>query len=64
MNVQPITDQMTVIASDGLILLDDEAGCAVTLTPEAAIATSDALMRLAVQAIGQSKQTRSGGRAD
>ncbi len=39
-----------------MVLVDDGEGCIVTLTPNAAMATSDRLMDVAAQARGQEKQ--------
>ena len=60
MPLAPIAEPITVTAVDGVVLLDGGPGCSVTLTPDAALATCDALMDGAAQAMGQAKQADSG----
>lgn len=55
MPVQPCSEPLTVIASEGHVLVEGACGVAITLTPSAAIGSSDNLLDGAAVAIGQQR---------
>lgn len=55
MPVEPCSEPLRVKAEGGYVLVEGGCGVAITLTPPAALSTSDDLMDQAAQAIGQTK---------
>ena len=58
MAVEPCSEPLTVTAEDGYVLVEGGCGVAITLTPVAAVETSDVLMDEAARAMGQAAITR------
>lgn len=55
MTIKPCDEPLRVTAEAGYVLVEGGCGVSVTLTPPAAMTTSDELMDGAAQAIGQRK---------
>ncbi len=53
MPIEPIDEPLNVTTAGGYILLEGECGVAITLTPSAAMKTSDALRHSAVDMLGR-----------